>query len=110
MSIQLNKILPLVLGILTGFIGGLQARNAVHKRELLSSRAILANVKHSFQNETPIQDSWIATKPQPFQKFALRTNVYRGGLSRLEDHQLVRYEFTADAKTGSILDLQRVDY
>ncbi|KRL04762.1 hypothetical protein [Liquorilactobacillus oeni] len=110
MSIPLNKLLPLFLGILTGFIGGLKAGTAVQRREPLSPREILMNVKRSFQNETPIQDSWISAKPKPFQRFALKTKVYQGGLSRLEDHQIVCYEFSADIKTGSILNLQRIEY
>jgi len=47
-------------------------------------------------------------KKAPLQKFALRTDVYYGGITRYEDGQLVQYEFLADANTGSILDIYRL--
>ncbi|MBL4998604.1 peptidase [Enterococcus xinjiangensis] len=32
---------------------------------------------------------------------------YTGGITRTEDGQLITYEFLADAKTGTVLDIQR---
>ncbi|NLJ19176.1 MAG: hypothetical protein GX355_09970, partial [Globicatella sulfidifaciens] len=45
---------------------------------------------------------------QPYQKFAVKTQGYPGGITRYEDDQLVTYEFLADAKTGAILELNRI--
>ncbi|KRM90603.1 hypothetical protein [Liquorilactobacillus cacaonum] len=109
MTITFNRFLPLTLGILTGFIGGVQASNILKKNTQLTPQQILENIKNSFQNEIPIQDSWIAVQTKQIRKFALTTEVYQGGVSRIEDNQLVRYEFQADAKTGSVLSLNRID-
>ena len=38
-----------------------------------------------------------------------KTTAYRGGLRRQEDDQLVNYEFLADAYTGSIIELKRMN-
>ena len=64
--------------------------------------------KRAFLKEAPIEGSWIEMKKSPLQKFALRTDVYYGGITRYEDGQLVQYEFLADANTGSILDIYRL--
>ncbi|MFT8950063.1 MAG: hypothetical protein ABGA11_06800 [Liquorilactobacillus hordei] len=109
MTNTFNKFLPLTLGVVTGFVGGIQASNILKKAERLTPQQILNNIKNSFQNETPVQDSWISVKTTRIRKFALTTDIYQGGISRFEDNQLVRYEFQADAKTGSILNLNRID-
>ncbi|MDC7951855.1 hypothetical protein [Liquorilactobacillus mali] len=109
MTNTFNKFLPLMFGVLTGFVGGIQASNILKKNEQLTPQQILNNIKNSFQNETPVQDSWISVKPIKIRKFALTTDIYQGGISRFEDNQIVRYEFQADAKTGSILNLKRID-
>ena len=58
--------------------------------------------------EGPIEGSWIELKRVPLRKFAFKTEVYYGGVSRIEEDQLMQYEFIADAHTGSILDLYRI--
>lgn len=59
--------------------------------------------------EGPLAGSWIDYQPIPFQRFAYKTTAYRGGLRRQEDDQLVNYEFLADAYTGSIIELKRMN-
>ena len=35
-------------------------------------------------------------------------DVLSGGITRTEDEQLVAYEFKADAKTGAVLQIERI--
>ena len=51
--------------------------------------------------------SSIKSKQQPLRKFAVTSQGYTGGITRTEDGQLITYEFLADAKTGTVLDIQR---
>ncbi|KRL38597.1 hypothetical protein [Liquorilactobacillus uvarum] len=106
-DLKSNNI-PLMLGVLVGFATGIYANRLARKKTSVSPQKILEQVKKTFQEETPIQGAWINTFTQPFQKFAFKTQVYSGGISRIEDRQLIQYKFLADAKTGGVLDLQRL--
>jgi len=69
---------------------------------------ILEQVKRQFRQESPIEGAWIEKHAVPFQKFAVKSRVYYGGINRYEDDQLVQYQFVADAETGSVLDIHRL--
>lgn len=69
---------------------------------------VLQIVKDEFLKEGPIEGSWINFEKQPLRKFAVHSEGYEGGITRLEDDQLVTYEFLADAKTGTVLDIKRI--
>ncbi|KRK97907.1 hypothetical protein FD04_GL000880 [Secundilactobacillus odoratitofui DSM 19909 = JCM 15043] len=92
------------LSLLFGFLMG----KSVQHREYLTADAILASVKQAFRREATIEGAWINQRPKRHAQFAIHTMVYTGGLSRYEDGQLVQYEFMADAKTGSILKINRL--
>ncbi|EDP68022.1 hypothetical protein CAT7_02182 [Carnobacterium sp. AT7] len=100
----------LASGLLFG--AGLTCGYFLHKilttKKAIHGDTILKHVKTLFLKEGPIEGSWIELQKVPLQKFALKTDVYYGGISRLEEDQLIQYEFIADAYTGSILDLYRV--
>ncbi|PWG01045.1 PepSY domain-containing protein [Levilactobacillus bambusae] len=95
-------------GIIAAVIGYIISQ-FISKPQRLSPEAILTEVKKAFRAEAPVEGTWIQTHAVPFQKFALKTDVYYGGITRYEDDELVTYEFIADAKTGSILDVHRTD-
>ncbi|WP_246117000.1 PepSY domain-containing protein [Alkalibacterium kapii] len=78
------------------------------KRKTLKADDILKKVKKEFLEESSIDGSWIELTKVPWKKFAHKTDVYYGGISRYEDNELIQYEFIADAYTGSILDIYRV--
>lgn len=104
---QLNSwTFPITLGV-SGIVGFFFARALQHRQ--LTPSDILTKVKNSFREEGPIEGSWIESKTVPFQRFAYRTSAYHGGISRLEDQQLVTYEFLADTKTGTILRMNRIE-
>ncbi|HIX71129.1 MULTISPECIES: hypothetical protein [Enterococcus] len=98
----------LVLGLGVGLVGGVASTLWVKKRQRLSADAVLNTVKGAFLKEGPIEGSWINFEKQPLRKFAVHSEGYTGGITRLEDGKLVSYEFLADAKTGTVLDIQRL--
>lgn len=88
-------------------IAGFLLGKVLGKRPL-SANEILNMTIHDFKQEGPIEGSWIDHQPHPFQRFAYKTKVYRGGIQRPEDDRLVNYVFLADAYTGSLLQIERV--
>lgn len=96
---------------LTGVLGGVMGvfiTQLFNGMSRLDPDTILDQVKHQFRQESPIAGGWIEHHAVPFQKFAVKTRVYYGGINRYEDQKLVQYQFIADAKTGSILDIHRL--
>ena len=69
---------------------------------------VLENVKAAFLKEGPIEGSWIEFEKKPLRKFAIHSKTYTGGIFRIEDDGIVQYEFTADAYTGTVIDIQRL--
>lgn len=98
----------LVLGIGLGLASGILSASLKQKEQALHADKILDNVKKAFLKEGPIEGGWIQYEKQPFQKFAIKTDSYLGGINRLEDDKIVTYEFLADANTGAILELNRL--
>lgn len=99
-------LIPVTLGAsgLAGFIAG----KLFGKRQISPDR-ILKLVKNDFASEGSVTGSWISDQAVPFQRFAVKTSAYQGGISRLEDGEKVDYEFVADAYTGSLLELSRIE-
>lgn len=95
-------MIPLTLGAsgIAGFFAG---------KLVGSANTILKMITNDFKREGTIEGSWIDHQPIPYRQFAVRTLVYRGGIRRFEDDQLVSYEFLADASTGTLLKLKRID-
>lgn len=100
------SLLSLVL-VLAFLIGALSF-NQYSKKKTLKADDILKDIKKEFLNEDTIDGSWIELTKVPWKKFAHKTDVYYGGISRYEDNKLVQYEFIADAYTGSVIDIYRV--
>lgn len=96
------------IGLAIGAIGGAALTYFYKKNKTLSADDILEKVKADFLLEGPIEGSWIHFKKEPLQKFAVHSKTYTGGISRIEDGELVQYEFIADAYTGTILDVYRL--
>lgn len=99
-------IISLTLGIssIVGFSLG-----KMFGQHRMSANYILKVVVRDFKKEGTVEGSWIDHRIRPYQRFAFKTDVYNGGIQRREDGQLVNYLFTADAFTGSVLQIKRVD-
>jgi len=91
-----------------GVVCGYFLRRYLQKNVAIHGDTILSSVKKQFLAEGPIEGSWIELKKIPLRKFTLKTDVYYGGISRIEEAKLVQYEFIADAYSGTILDIYRI--
>ncbi|MFO8069039.1 MAG: hypothetical protein R6U02_03500 [Alkalibacterium sp.] len=100
------SLLSIVL-VLSFFLGVLSFKQYSEKKALKADD-ILKDVKKEFLKEGTLDGSWIELTKVPWKKFAHKTDVYYGGISRYEDYKLVQYEFIADAYTGTIIDIYRV--
>lgn len=99
-------LFPVTLGA-SGAIGFL-AGKLFGKRPFSANRA-LKIIRNDFSREGTITGSWIDHRQIPFQRYAVKTSAYQGGLTRLEDGNPVNYEFKVDAYTGSLLELKRLE-
>ena len=99
----------LATGVVLGAVAGVLGMKLAEQQQVVKGEQVLEEVKAAFLVEGPIEGSWIELKKKPLQKFALKYQTYLGGITRLEDGALVQYEFLADAKTGTVLDLYRLD-
>ncbi|MDQ0215739.1 putative small secreted protein [Oikeobacillus pervagus] len=95
-------------GAVSGAIGALAVQQAISNQMSVSAEKILENVKEAFKKDGAIDGSWIQMKPEEFHKLGLQTTVYRGGISRRVNEKLEQFEFIADAKTGTIMDVYRL--
>ncbi|MDO4903599.1 MAG: PepSY domain-containing protein [Limosilactobacillus sp.] len=110
MSDSNNTINPWVLPITLGASGlaGFWAGKLIGKRPFSAGRA-LKMIREKFSKEGTITGSWIDHHAVPFQRYAIKSSAYQGGLTRLEDGKPVNYEFKVDAYTGTLLEMERLD-
>lgn len=98
----------LAVGSSIGLAAGIAATHHYRKRQKMSPDKVLEQIKRTFLKEGPIEGSWISFDTEHLQKFAISMDVLSGGITRTEDSQLVAYEFKADAKTGTVLSIERI--
>ncbi|PIC74831.1 hypothetical protein [Sporosarcina sp. P17b] len=102
------RVKEFVAGILTGVAAGVVVNEAFNRyNEEVPADNVLKKVKDAFKEEGPIDGSWIVMKPEPYTNYVISMDVYRGGVSRMKDGKLEQYEFAADAKTGTVVELVR---
>ena len=100
------KTRDLFIGFSTGIAAGVLIREVAKRIEPLKpAEFVLHGVKQSFKKEGPIDGSWIYMKTEEFNRQGISTEVYRGGISRVKEGEMEQFEFFADAKTGSIIEL-----
>ena len=74
----------------------------------LSADDILLTIKEDFKKQGPIDGSWIYMKPEVYSNGYTEVPVYRGGISRILDGETETFEFSADARSGAIIELNQV--
>ncbi|RLQ97893.1 hypothetical protein [Falsibacillus albus] len=94
-----------IIGTATGAAAGYIMSGTVQKRTPVSAESVLSKVKKAFKEDGAIDGSWIQMKPETFEKHALKTQIYRGGISRHRNGKLQQFEFIADVHSGTILDI-----
>jgi len=102
------KTRDFLIGFSTGIAAGFLIRETAQRIEPYKpAELVLHGVKQNFKQEGPIDGSWIYMKTEPFKRQAITTDVYRGGISRIREGEMEQYEFYADARTGSVIELIR---
>ncbi|MEW9110673.1 PepSY domain-containing protein [Cytobacillus gottheilii] len=94
-----------LLGLGIGLVSGYAAKELLAEKSLQSADKVLDHAKRLFKEEGPISGSWIHMKAEPYEKGLLHYDVYKGGISRQQDDVTEQFEFIADAKTGTILEV-----
>ena len=103
------KVNNFLAGVLTGVAAGIVVSETIDRlNKNIPADTVLNTVKQAFNNEGPIDGSWIVMKTEPFQNNVISMDVYRGGISRIKNGQLEQFEFAADAKTGTVVELVKI--
>lgn len=103
------KVKDFLAGVLTGVAAGIVVNEAIDRANRnVGADSVLNTVKSAFKNEGPIDGSWILMKTEPYTNSVITMDVYRGGISRIKDGELEQFEFAADAKTGSVVELTKI--
>ncbi|MCM3086352.1 Predicted small secreted protein [Bhargavaea ginsengi] len=97
------------IGAVAGAVAGAAVVEAVNRADRnVSPDKVLENVKNAFKKEGPIDGAWIVMKTEPFHQQAVELDVYRGGLSREIEGSYEQYEFAADARTGTVVEITKI--
>lgn len=103
------KLRDFLFGVATGLAAAYLIKEASEKiYPNKPANSVLTDIKNLFKQEGPIDGSWIFMEPEVFKKENIEIPVYKGGISRVHNGETQSFEFAADAKTGSIVDLVRV--
>lgn len=99
---SLDWTIPLTLS--TAGLAGLIAGHLLgHRRR--SAKAIQKLVTANLQGGGQLVGSWIQRQPIHYQA----TLAYQGGFRRHEGPAMVSYHFLANATTGALLEINRID-
>ncbi|CAO1611115.1 hypothetical protein [Brochothrix thermosphacta] len=99
-----NNFIP---GVITGLVlGHLAYHYVIEPRKRIDPELVLNSLKAQLKNTHPIKNSWISYTPENFKHHDVITEVYRGGLA--DDLFTDRYEFVAESKSGTLIDLYKV--
>lgn len=99
-----KTLLAAGVGIAIGFF----IKDQLDSYKKLSPEQALEYAKETFQKNSPINGSWIYTKPDRLKKNGIVYDTYRGGISRNIDGENKQFDFHIDIETGAIIDAQPV--
>lgn len=102
------NIKKLFIGIAAGVTTFYFAKTLLFDQQNQSSEDILQKVKKQLKHDGKIIGSWIMVKPENFEKNTLSYKVYRGGITKVVEDKPIHYEFSADASTGTIIELNKL--
>ncbi|OCS88300.1 peptidase M4 [Caryophanon tenue] len=98
-----------LLGVATGVAVSVLVNQTTERvSPYMSSDRVLQGIKDEFRKESPIDATWIYAKPETIKHTVGELPVYRGGISRVVEGETESFEFTADARSGVVVDLVRV--
>ena len=95
-----------LLGAAAGFACGYAAKIIMHKYEQIAPETILNEVKTEMKQYGKIIGSWIVMTPEVYTINNKQYKVYRGGYTQMSQEQPIQFEFIADARTGTLIELK----
>lgn len=102
------EFVGIILGTIAAFGLGFALHAILSEKKLINPNKVLEEVKNVFKEDGPIEGSWIEMTPVPWDRYSYHTDVYYGGITRVEDGERVQYEFIVDAHKGTLMNLYRV--
>ncbi|PPA71682.1 hypothetical protein [Jeotgalibacillus proteolyticus] len=96
------------IGAVAGVAAGIAISQTASRAVPMSPDKVLEDVKTQFKRQGTIDGSWIQMKPEEHEIMAVKNRVYRGGISRHQGIELEQFEFIADAKTGTVMDVYKI--
>lgn len=95
-----------LLGAAVGVVSGYAVKEIISQKTYVSPEKVLENVKKQFNQNGPINGSWIHMITEPFEKHDIKYQVYKGGISKIQNGVNEQFEFIADALTGTLIDVK----
>ena len=97
-----------MLGVGIGVVAGLAINRQMQGEKVAPERA-LKMVKHNLKDKFNITGSWIHMIPESIEKNQINYTVYRGGITTTDQNNddIIQYDFTVDARTGTLLELEQ---
>lgn len=103
------KLKDFLSGVLTGVATGIVVGKIIDQVDPnIAADSVLNTIKDFFKEEGPIDGSWIVMKPELFENNVIKMDVYRGGISRIKNGELEQFEFAANARTGTVVELKQI--
>lgn len=99
----------LLIGLAVGFISGYVTKTVLTKKVRLHPDLILNDIKALVKKSGPISGSWIYMKPEDFNNNGIGCKVYKGGISKKINDDLVHFEFIADAYSGTVIRYEQAN-
>ncbi|MBM7653208.1 hypothetical protein [Neobacillus cucumis] len=93
------------LGAAVGMASGYLTKEILSQNTKVTPEKVLGLVKKQFRQHGPISGSWIHMTAEPYVKNHLTYDVYKGGISRNNQGINQQFEFIADAKTGTLIEV-----
>ncbi len=91
------------LGIVVAAIAAIATKKVLEQSKL-SAEETLEFTKRAFSAKGHVQGAWISATPELYAYEGQEYEVYKGGISILEDDRETTYQFTADSETGALLE------
>ncbi|WP_050181097.1 PepSY domain-containing protein [Domibacillus robiginosus] len=97
-----------LIGAAAGAAAALLIQKQTSESMNVPPEKVLKKVKDTFKQNGPVDGSWIQMKPEQIESNGFPVLVYKGGISRPGESGNTQFEFSADAKTGTLLNVQPV--
>lgn len=92
-----------LVGIGVAISAALMTKKVLDERSL-SAEDALEYTKRAFSAKGHVQGAWISASPEVYTYDGREYDVFKGGISVLENDEETTYQFTVDSETGALLE------